>query len=175
MVASRSNSNKRGHTSPVFPVFAIFTACNRGTTGHAIRDCGIFTSAMTLVLRSLVVCCTLVVALPPGWCCAVESLLNPSLYRESANRQTCSCCPKCRSNMPTPAKPMPAPPQRCPCLDRDLTTPDTPVKPDLGAANSMMVVLPVPDFALSQLLIAPDCPDSRVSVSPHILNCRWLC
>jgi hypothetical protein len=127
---------------------------------------------MNLVLRSLVLCCGLVVALPPGWCCAIESLLKPKTTRAT---QSCGCCPKCRNKTSEPSTPMPAAPERCPCLDRDLTAPDSPLKPDLTAAHSIATVVPVLAFDSTQCTVAMDRPVYILPVSSHIMNCLWLC
>src|SRR5262245_18213059 len=131
---------------------------------------------MNLVLRSLVACSALVVALPPGWCCAFESLFKTRSSGVSTIKQERSCCSKCRKSFPASApKPMPTTPERCPCLDRDLGTPDSPLKPDLAAHSAVEIVLPILDLALTEGASTDACPISMTPASLHILNCLWLC
>jgi hypothetical protein len=132
----------------------------------------------SFLLRLASLTCGLLLTLPPGWCC----MWLPGPARAAAPEQSpaepcCPCC--CHPAQPTePASPAPAPAPRCPCADRDATTPEA-VKPpalqpgaDLGA--------PAPAAAGPAPSAAPDgLPTGlrfALSSAPlNVLHCVWLC
>lgn len=72
-------------------------------------------------IKSLALCCGVLLALPPGWCCVV-----PSLFA-AARQETepCCCCPRSAEGEQSPAHDSRTPkPERCPCEDRLGTTID---------------------------------------------------
>lgn len=124
------------------------------------------------VPRLLVLSCSLLLALPPGWCCifAFSTTRN-----ENAKTAPCcrSCCHQANPTTPTP-KPVPPKPTRCPCDDRQTTAPESAktIHGDLFA----LAVLPVLDLAPTALTVAvPLVASFFVSSSPQLLHCIWLC
>ena len=126
------------------------------------------------LLRSLVLGCGLLLALPPGWCCIFAFR---SVKQEAPKASPC-CCPCCAKEAPRPAPtPAPAPkaPDRCPCADRHSTAPDAPKV----FASDPGFVAPVPVIHLAPFwlgITAPAgfCPPAAAT-SSHVLNCVWLC
>ena len=124
------------------------------------------------VPRLLMLSCSLLLVLPPGWCCifAVQTV------REDSTK-TDPCCPSCcgKSNTSTPT-PSPAPdkPTRCPCADRQSTAPDTAkaFAVDLSVVAVLLVVDRTPtEFPAS----APAATPPFLFSSPQLLHCVWLC
>ncbi len=132
----------------------------------------------SLFLRSLMLGCGLLLALPPGWCCTFAFRAPKPDTPKAAPEDTPGCCPCCAKKAAKPAQtPTPAPkaPARCPCSDRQLVAPDAPkvFAGDLG----LVVPSPVADLFTFW-------PGVRSAVghrgpaapsSCHILNCVWLC
>jgi hypothetical protein len=132
---------------------------------------------MMLVLgRSLALFCSLVLALPAGWCCMIGPLPVGCGRPVVAKTRPCCGCSKCnRQSSDRSSQPMPATPKHCPCLDRDLSTPESYRPIDANFALPAIVVIAVPvDMARERTQ-----PVGRVAIesntSRHILNCLWLC
>ena len=130
---------------------------------------------MLLLFRCVALFCGLVLTLPTGWCCMIRSLSGGSPAQKTAQSPTCHCCPKCKPNSKQSPQPIPATPEHCPCLDHDLSTPesDRPIDATVALPPTVMIVVPV-DVACEQVN-----PIERVSFEPitsrHVLNCLWLC
>ena len=130
-------------------------------------------------LRSLMLGCGLLLALPPGWCCTFAFRpAKPAPAQQEAPQDTPGCCPCCAKKAPRPAQtPTPAPeaPARCPCSDRQLAAPDAPKV--FAADMGLVVPVPVTDlftfWPCGRFNVALRCPAAHSS--SHILNCVWLC
>src|SRR5438552_895215 len=106
-------------------------------------------------LRSLVLVCSLTVALP-GWCCFVP-IPKADENAQAPKKKTESCCDLCQckdgqkpsadtrpesSQTPSPKPPQPVPASRCCCYEPDWLKPNPPEK--LAADFSVaLVFLPV--------------------------------
>jgi len=127
---------------------------------------------MSAFPKLLVLTCALLLALPPGWCCATP---NPKAADLPA-QPTHSCC---QHEQPTPnQEPMPAVPvQQC-CCEKDLASPSSPSSPKTTSL----------DLAISIPVVIPDAPAAHVagvgvldfagpSPSPplNVLQCVWRC
>lgn len=122
--------------------------------------------------RILMLCCGLLLALPPGWCCIFAIQPARKETRKIVPHCPC-CCDKSQEPNPTP-KPAPHKPQRCPCADRQTTTPDS-VKA-MPVSLTVLAVLPVLDPTLTESLACTPAPlPTFVSSSPQLLHCVWLC
>src|SRR5437868_6834476 len=100
------------------------------------------------VLRSLVLACSLLLVLPPGWCCMLAFQLSAhEAPGETPKPRT--CCKHCRQAAPKaptsrPA-PTPLPSGECPCNDRLSMALDAPQSYHLDL--SLPAPLPLIDFA----------------------------
>src|SRR5262249_28059346 len=97
--------------------------------------------------QSLVLCCGLLVALPPGWCCFVLPATNVPARPPSV--PPCPLCCKPTPAQPAPQHPEPAMPDTCPvCGERDLVKPAQPETPaDISAA--VLTVVVTADFSIT--------------------------
>ncbi|HMP02467.1 MAG TPA: hypothetical protein PKC45_08220 [Gemmatales bacterium] len=130
------------------------------------------------VVRSLVLACSLLVALPQGWCC----LFAFHQAKATASTTTGECCPCCPTHSApndgqTPAKNPTVPGSfTCCCADRHATAPETSsVKPlDTGAALALPLDADSPRLG-DQLAVVEwtDLPPPTPHL--HLLNCVWLC
>jgi hypothetical protein len=131
------------------------------------------------LLRLASLTCGLLLALPPGWCC----LWLPGPARAvaaSTDAPAEPCCPCCchpaqPTELPPPA---PAPVPRCPCADRDATTPEAVKPPALQAGADPGA--PVPAAADLSPSAAPggSLPALSLALSSaplNVLHCVWLC
>lgn len=129
---------------------------------------------MSHVLRTLVLCNALVLALPTGWCCTFAA---PPV--EAAPVQKAPACPHCAANQEKPANPDPKPKPSHP-------TPSCQCQPDLlvstGADKVEVDLTPV--FLLTvpvaELVAHPEANDASPAFhtnSPprHVRHCLWLC
>lgn len=122
--------------------------------------------------RFLMLCCGLLLALPPGWCCifAIQPARKETTKTTPYRR---SCCDQSTPSKSAP-KPAPHKSDRCPCADRQTTAPDSVKAPP--ADLSVVAVLPVLNPALTVAsAAAPAALPTLVSSSPHLLHCVWLC
>ena len=124
------------------------------------------------VTRLLMLSCSLLLVLPPGWCCifAVRTVRNDA----TTTAPSCpSCCGKSNTSTSTP-NPAPDKPIRCPCADRQSTAPDNAKAFTLDL--SVVAVLPVHNDTFTELpAIAPAATHAFLSSSPQLLHCVWLC
>ena len=131
-----------------------------------------------LASRLLVLACSLLLALPQGWCCYAFARAAVQGERvQSVKARPCCAEQKSRSSAPGEA-PAPAKPGKCPCADRNSTAPEKPLTISLD--SSLPVVLALADTA-------PDLHDGsrfdfgREVLHPsgapslRLLHCLWLC
>ena len=131
------------------------------------------------VLRSLAFACSLLLALPPGWCC----LWLPGPARAAAAPTEAPaepCCPCCNHPVPPTESeaPAPAPPQRCPCADRETTTPEAVKPPALLAGDHLGTPIPCADDLAPSAAPGGLVPASSLAPSSaplNVLHCGWLC
>jgi hypothetical protein len=132
----------------------------------------------SLFLRYLVLGCSLLLALPPGWCCIFQVQARSKEVKAEVPRPIGSCCGHCRGvvkpQVPT-RTPVPALPGKCPCDDRHSTTPDAHkiVGGDLLIATTDLVHDLVLSAAEAEGLAGLPVPSSDHSL--RILHCVWLC
>src|SRR5262245_43108747 len=123
-------------------------------------------------VRCLILLCSLVLVLPPGWCCMAS---HPDTQRAEAKR--CCGCSHCqRTDVPTPVpKPPPVEPFNCPCFDRNSTPPSSP-KP---LAADAIAVGPRWEFEFEVACVGSPRLDQISPIlanSPrHLVYCTWLC
>jgi hypothetical protein len=129
-------------------------------------------------IHILIVACSLLLALPPGWCCLLEGPIFGQGGKKKLNTCGACCCdhPAKHSDAtpgPVPASPRPA---RCPCDDRNSTSPDpVSAKVDCGIALPALrtPLSPLSPCLIENVLLGTDrvCLDGSL----HLLNCTWLC
>jgi hypothetical protein len=127
------------------------------------------------LLRLAALACGLLLALPPGWCC----LWLPQPARASAPPPVAPQCPCCHpvtpAELPTEA---PAPSGRCPCADREATTPEAVKAPALQAGDCLAAV-PAAGADLEASAAPHGLPSPAGYALPsaplHVLHCVWLC
>jgi hypothetical protein len=129
-------------------------------------------------LRSLVLGCGLLLALPPGWCCTFAFRAAKQETPQETPKATPCCCPCCAKEAPPPdPTPTPAPkaPDRCPCSDRHSTAPDA--LKVIASDSGLVTPLPAIDLGLSWPGISAlvHFPSPAAPTASHILNCVWLC
>jgi len=128
------------------------------------------------ILQTLMVACSLTLALPQGWCCLIAVQIKEKVA--TGEEPTCSmfgtpgcCCPT------RPSKPnkSPAPVERCPCTDRNATVTTNSVEKadvDLG----VVAILPEIDLQFHEVRAVAHvgCSAHAPPRSLHVLHCRWL-
>lgn len=136
------------------------------------------------VARFLVFACSLLLALPQGWCClfALQTAKAATATEDTATtheRNTKACCPCCSQN-PDPehgSKDKPSGPSKrvCCCPDRDatLSSSSSIEKADAGFAVLLPPLVSVaPAFALLEEVVS----NFLLPTLPlHLLKCVWLC
>jgi hypothetical protein len=120
-----------------------------------------------MLVRFLTLICSLILVLPPGWCCLV-----PVRSAEGATARRCCGCPHCRRPDPAP-KPAPVKPHECPCFDRQFTPPTGPQTLPAGAA--MMAPLPPFEPAPAESLRLDRAAVHLADPPLHLTHCTWLC
>jgi hypothetical protein len=135
------------------------------------------------IVRSLVLVCSLIFALPQGWCCLFASPVTEIMA--AAKGPNCSkaglsgCCCPCTDPGPTksgniPAKRVPLP--NCPCTDRKATLPTT-TTGEHGVDLALVATLPDLDLrphlpgAVGHVFCVGHSPPHAL----HVLHCLWLC
>ncbi len=135
-------------------------------------------SMSSVLSHTLAVVCSILVLLPPGWCCSVRRS-SPAVLPQSADQPAAPCC--CHQQQtqqgetapngpaePTPSEkrcccePIPSTPSRMEKSSVDLTpaTFQLPVEPELVA----------PERVQPNQLGLPGC-----SPALHVLQCVWRC
>jgi hypothetical protein len=144
-------------------------------------------------VRSLALACSLLLALPQGWCCRFAVACHEAKATTSTNTaadtldgpgETGDCCHRCPhkaasttpTGKPSPAEKPSAPTQSvCACSDRQAAVPSTSVK----QVNDGFVLLLPPLTADAHgvghpvAVVGTDLPPPTRTL--HILNCVWLC
>jgi hypothetical protein len=129
-----------------------------------------------LAVRSLMLACSLLLALPPGWCC----LFRPApvaAAQPSPTAKEPTCCGHCgqRNSAPVPApKQQQRPLGECPCTEHHFTVPNQAEKVSTDIALVAFVIAPP---ALSRLDVGEDAgllPDPLV-LPLHLVHCTWRC
>lgn len=147
-------------------------------------------------MRILAVCCSLILALPPPWCCGLCPLLRCSsnaarhhnCCEHTAVQQElpapCGCCcggeeataEKGREGT-TPQRSQPLdPPAKCCCHPQPVTVPPQPL-PLLTTDGDVATLATNLDFQPGRLRsgsLVVSAP-SRTDPPLHVLHCLWLC
>jgi len=127
------------------------------------------------LVKSLVVLQTLLLALPPGWCCAAASAESAPFVNEGR-----WCCQALGQEIESTGRPPDShsPPRRpaaeC-CCPREATAPQKTAPPANDSALPVFAVAPVSVARLTELPA-----QSATGVWPgdpplHVLQCEWLC
>src|SRR5262249_54399789 len=113
-------------------------AGQRTPTSAILLTLNVSEKAVDHLSRSLALVCGLILALPPGWCCMAQPASASKKREKLALADHCSCCPKCGNPDQQESEQAPSKPFRCPCDDRDLSTP---VKSGAGNVESLPAAL----------------------------------
>lgn len=136
------------------------------------------------IARSLIFTCSLLLALPQGWCClfALQTEKTATAKEDTATthaKSTKACCPCCAQN-PDPErgpKDKPSGPSKrvCCCPDRDatLSSSSSIEKADSG----FLVLLPPLDPVAPTLTLVEEVVSNLLlpTLALHVVNCVWLC
>lgn len=131
---------------------------------------------MRLTLTKIpAVLCTLILALPPGWCCMLASSVSCG-----GAEQTRKCCPSGDREHQSPICPSQGQqqtPEKCSCFNPQIVLDKA--KNSLPDDSSFVALLPEFDLTVSepshsvQNLVESNEP---ISILPlNILHCCWLC
>lgn len=116
--------------------------------------------------------CSLLLVLPPGWCCLAAGFVPRKHAVKAA-----TCCSSCCADKALPARPAPCPhePGKCPCGERNGTVPDAVKVFFDGLPATVLLFVPVcaasSDKEADWIAL---CPLPSFS-SAHLFNCVWLC
>jgi hypothetical protein len=131
----------------------------------------------SIILKSLVLASSLILALPPGWCEFV-SLPTISSSDEAPKKHHGGCCDLCDCpdrEKPAPEPPQPASPSRCCCYELDWLKPPLPVSAEADHAPVAFISLADALGVAPRMSVDPDLA-IRVLSPPHcILHCVWVC
>jgi hypothetical protein len=131
----------------------------------------------SLVLRTLLTACCIVLALPAGWCCYVsprrldEGKELPTTTHAGC-RDLCGCQDR---EQPPPPPSEPSFPWECCCYELNGLLPPAPERADCDL--SLPVLLPVAATGTCWEMSRPALDLSLPVPSPplHVLHCVWLC
>jgi len=138
-------------------------------------------------LRSLVLTCSFILVLPPGWCCMIP-LPAPAQEGEDDTQQDkqntpkpspcCGCCCQAKAKAAdpqAPSQPEPPPAGKCPCDERHSTAPSSPKT----FAGDLLGALPLDLLDLTFCWSGAGetvTPRTASVVAPlQLLHCLWLC
>lgn len=130
-------------------------------------------------LRSLVFACSLLFALPQGWCCIFAGY-TPQAAATAASVSPGGCCEGCghRTQSPsTPDQKPSEPPSRCPCSDRLTVLPSASAVEKADLDFAFAAVLPPLETVPPQVAVIEE---ALSVVHPpthqlHLFKCVWLC
>lgn len=134
---------------------------------------------LTWYVRSLVLVCSLTLALPPGWCCMLAAQVTPTTTTRPG-----SCCCTCpapgEKGQPKsdPAKSPTAPlPKHCPCTDRQTVLTAGVSAEQVDGGVILFAILPVFDIrpVLAGIVGRVDSDAHPPPLRLHVLHCQWLC
>jgi len=130
-------------------------------------------------VRFLVLVCSVLLALPPGWCCYF-----PGCKPSAENASTCpdqvrTCCKHRAHPTPSNQEPEPKQPFNCPCDER-LSTPVEHSQAwalDLSLPTFVAPVATIPEQLITNRYAGFLGETSSLAAEPphHLLNCLWLC
>jgi len=127
----------------------------------------------SLPRRPLALAFTLLLALPPGWCCLVPPPAAPRAQAPPCEPACPSCCCDAPGETPHEAPPPRQPCPYCWCADSGSAVPPSQLTftPDLPPAD----LLPLTDDGCVRA--EHPAPWSLTTLPPptHLLHCVWLC
>lgn len=144
---------------------------------------------MVIVVRAAVMVCSLLLALPQGWCCILATFVpkatpTSTVYVSNGTSDTADGCCPCRLPKPQPTggpteKPnSPAAPKNtvCPCIDRHATVPETTAVEQADAGFVLYFRLhPVLAPGVAQRAAVAETGLPPPSPRTHVWNCVWRC
>jgi len=133
---------------------------------------------MSRTARCLVLACSLIVALPHGWCCAVAGQFTKIAAGQSAVKPAVCCeCQRCAKPSTHGDKPADSPPDRCPCSDRNTVLTDSAAQAQSDVELAPVAILAAPAAPLTLLRIDAEavCVVHPPTDHLHIFKCAWRC
>jgi hypothetical protein len=126
---------------------------------------------MNPLLQQLVaVAGSLVLAIPPGWCCGSV----PSVPADSAPVRS-TCCHHAAKNLPTKSKQPLAPPTVQCCCQRDATAPEKSTTISDATVMVVPLIVSVPGDPDGQAWCAKESILHLPGPRLHVLQCVWRC
>ena len=143
--------------------------------------CRMYTVAMqVLLMRLLAVFCSLMLAMPQGWCCFVAYHCTAPAESQHTKQKTpcCPCCPQPADSdeqAPSPQAPFPLCPS-CSCVDRQAILPDS-LTVQLVETGFVLFLPPLPLVApdLGHPALVAESADPPPTPSLQVLYCVWRC
>lgn len=131
-------------------------------------------------IRYLALACSLLLALPPNWCCYIAGAAARARQIEAADTPVCPCCKHVAPSAPTDDDSTPPPPCRgCPCDERQATSvePAASHAPELSlpAVAVPTTFPPATVCGVFTVRIAHDLSPPPDPSPLNLLNCLWLC
>lgn len=125
----------------------------------------------TLWSKCLVFATALLVALPPGWCCA-KQVVKPE--KAPAKAKHCCCCPESSPKPQSGTNRLPPDFFKNCCCQKDTTAPQNPESPALDLSPAISLVI---DNSGKHAIHTAVLLDAASFSSPplHILQCLWRC
>jgi hypothetical protein len=138
------------------------------------------------VRRSLVLVCSFLLVLPPGWCChlvATACCQDPSIPDEAPapvkHSEDCCCCPEKQAPetpLPVPKPARPTLPCKQPCCWERLPVTTLGSKTPTPDPGGVSFVMPAAEPILSTHLAEAASREVRDALpSLHVLHCVWRC
>lgn len=131
------------------------------------------------VLRHVVLVCSLLLALPQGWCCLhAFQLPKTTITAPVKPAGCCICCKHETQPQPTQTeKPSDLPPSCCCCTDQPMVAPSSAAVQKVSLDLAFLEILPVPPLMphLVQLIGEAASVVHPPTHQLHIFKCVWLC
>ncbi len=126
---------------------------------------------MNILVRALVLCNALLVALPPGWCCL------PAAVQPASPRDPAPCCHhKPAPDQPAPpTHPQPVKPCDAPRCLTDATRAPVPETPPADLVPAALLAVPDAAPLPRAARVAEASELHALSPPPQLLHCVWLC
>ena len=126
-------------------------------------------------ISTLVLASSLLLALPPSWCCILVSTAAPAAKAAPVAKQSC-CMHRCQKQQ-TPAEKPSVPSNRCPYCDQLSVLVPSSSGPQIDVGfNFVAVLAPLAPIVTAgaefrQFALSLHPPACQI----HVCNCVWLC